>query len=44
MKPKSCVSEEAEEHIAINGPKGTKIVQYFACQKFVVRAPKDRFQ
>ena len=24
--------------------KGTKIMQYFACQKFVEMAPKDRFQ
>ena len=44
MKPKSCVCEEAEERIAISGPKGTKIVQYFACQKFVEMTPKDRFQ
>ena len=44
MEPKSCFYEEAEEHIATNEPKRTKIVQYFACQKFVQMAPKDRFQ
>ena len=44
MEPKSCFYEEAEEHIATNEPKGTKIVQYFVCQKFVQMAPKDRFQ
>ena len=44
MKPKCCFCEEAEEHIATNGPKGTKLVQYFACQKYVEMAPKDRFQ
>ena len=27
-----------------NGLKGTKIVQYFACQKFVEMDPKDRSQ
>ena len=42
MKPKCC--EETEEHIATNGPKVAKIVQYSACQKFVEMAPKDRFQ
>ena len=36
--------EEAEENIATNGPKGTKIVQYFGCQKFVEMAFKNRFQ
>ena len=41
----SCMKiEEVEEHIATNGPRRTKIVQYFACQKFVEMAPKDRFQ
>ena len=30
MKPICCFSEEVEEHIATNGSKGTKIVQYFA--------------
>ena len=40
MKPKCCFYEEAEEHIATNGPKGTKIMQYFACQKFAEMPPK----
>ena len=44
MKQKSCFCGEAEEHIATNGPKGTKIVQYFAFQKFVEMALKDSFQ
>ena len=44
MEPKCCFGEEAQEHFATNGPKGRKIVQYFACQKFVEMAPKDRFQ
>ena len=44
MKPICCFCEEAEEHIATNGPKGTKIVQYFAYQEFVEMAPKDRCQ
>ena len=43
-KNQCCFCEEAEEHIATNGPKGTKIVHYFACQKFVGMAPKDRLQ
>ena len=41
MEPKCCFPEEVEEHIATNG---RKIVQYFAYQKFVEMAPKDRFQ
>ena len=43
MEPKCCFGEEAQEHFATNVPKGPKIVQYFACQKFVEMAPKDRF-
>ena len=31
MEAKCCFCEEAEEHIATNGPKEMKIVQYFAC-------------
>ena len=44
MKRKSCFCGEAEDHIATNGPKGTKIVQYFAFQKFVEMVLKDSFQ
>ena len=44
MEPQCCFCEEAEKHIATNGPKGTKIVQYFACQNFVEMATKDRFE
>ena len=39
-----CFCEEAEEHIETNGPKGTKIVQYFPSQKFVEVSVKDRLQ
>ena len=42
MKP-NCSFCEAEEHIATNGPKGTKIVQYHARQKFLDMDPKDGF-
>ena len=44
MKPICCFCEEAEENIATNEPKGTKIVQYFAYQEFLEMAPKDRCQ
>ena len=35
---------ENENHIATNGPKDSKIVQYFACQKFTEMTPSERFQ
>ena len=44
MEPKCCFCKETGENIATNGPKGMKIVWYFACQKFVEMAPKDRFK
>ena len=44
MKPNCCFCEEAEEHIATNGPKGTKFLEYFACQKFVEMLPKTDFR
>ena len=31
------------DHVATNGPNSTKIVQYFACQKFVQWSPSERF-
>ena len=44
MEPKCCFCEESEDHIATNRPKITQIVRYFACQKCVEMAPKERFQ
>ena len=44
MKPKCCFVKRLRSILQKNGPKETKIVQYFACQKFVEMAPKDRFQ
>ena len=42
-KPKCCFVKRLRSILQKNGPKETKIVQYFACQKFVEMAPKDRF-
>ena len=36
--------EESEDHVATNGPRGTKIVQYFACRKFAEMSPNERFK
>ena len=36
--------DENENHIATSGPKGSKIVQYVACQKFTEITPSERFQ
>ena len=36
--------DENENHIETNGPKGFKIVQYFACQKLKEMIPSKRFQ
>ena len=35
---------ETDDHIARSGPRGTEIIQYFACKKFVKMTPKERFQ
>ena len=35
---------ESEEHVATNGPKGTKIIQYFACKKVTEITPSERYQ
>lgn len=32
------------DHVLTNGPRSTKIVQYFACKKFVDMTPADRFK
>ena len=36
--------DENENYIATNGPKGSKIVQYFACQIFTEMTPSEKFQ
>ena len=36
--------DETEDHVATNGPRGTQIVQYFACKKFAEMTPNQRFQ
>ena len=36
--------DESEDHVATNGPRGTKIVQYFACRKSVEMSPNERFK
>ena len=43
MKPKCCFVKRLRSILQKNGPKETKIVQYFACLKFVEMPPKDRF-
>ena len=41
--PPKCHLCGADDHVATNGPKGSKIVQYFACKKFAEINPHDRF-
>ena len=36
--------DENENHIATNGPKCSKIVQHFTCQKFTEMTPTERYQ
>ena len=36
--------DETEDHVPTNGPRGTQIVQYFACKKDAEMAPNQRFQ
>ena len=36
--------DETGDQIATAGPRGTGIIQYFTCKKFVEMAPKERFQ
>ena len=40
----TCFVCGATDHTQTNGPNGTKLVQYFACKKFVDMSPADRFQ
>ena len=35
---------ESEEHTATNGPKGTKLIKYFACKKFTEMTPSERYE
>ena len=39
----SCSFCDGTDHVATNGPKGTKLIQYFACQKFAEMTPNERF-
>ena len=36
--------DETDDHIVTADPRGTEIIQYFACKKFVEMTPKQRFQ
>ena len=36
--------DEGDDHVATAGPRGTEIIQYFACKKFVEMTPNERFQ
>ena len=36
--------DEIDDHIATAGPRGTEIIRYFTCKKFVEMTPKERFQ
>ena len=38
-----CVICQAKDHTATSGPRGSKIVQYFAFQRFVEMSPAERF-
>ena len=38
-----CAICGAKDHVATNGPAGTKIIQYFTCRKFVEMSPTERF-
>ena len=35
--------EKSSNHTGTNGQNGTKIIQYFACLKFVEMTPAERF-
>ena len=38
-----CHLCDADDHVATNGPKGSKVVQYFACKKFTEINPNERY-
>ena len=43
-KTKCSFCNELKEHLEINVPKETNIIQYFACQEFSEMAPFERYQ
>ena len=43
-EPKCYFHNESEDHVATNGPRETKIVQYFARKKFAEMSPNERFK
>ena len=42
--PTVCQICGATNHVQTNGPRGTKLVQYFACKVFVDMTPEERYQ
>ena len=38
-----CFTCDETGHVKTNGPKGTFLIQYFACEKFVNMTPYERF-
>ena len=43
LTPATCYICGNTNHTATNGPRGTKVIQYFACKKFVKMNPSERF-
>ena len=43
-RTKMLLFDESEDHVGTNGPRETKIVQYFACGKFAEMSPNERFK
>ena len=41
--PPKCHLCGKDDHVATNGPKGSKMVQYFACPKFAEKTCEQRF-
>ena len=39
----ACAICGASDHVQTRGPGGSKLVQYFACKKFVEMSPKERY-
>ncbi|MCH2406264.1 MAG: hypothetical protein MK200_08745, partial [Nitrosopumilus sp.] len=39
----TCHFCDGKDHVATNGPKGSKLIQYFACQKFAEMQPHERY-
>ena len=36
--------EGSNDHVSTNGPKGTRIIQYYTCKDFVNKTPAERFK